>query len=94
MKSQQNMMIFDTSFKEDIARKSEHAWSHVNLNDVKDSEKTLKKHYTRWLRYQSWSCFLTNKIEQIHDKDIIDCYKASSWRKQMMKLHSTVSAWF
>ncbi len=25
MKSQQNMMIFDTSFKEDIARKSEHA---------------------------------------------------------------------
>ncbi len=87
-------MIFDTSFKEDIARKSEHAWSHVNLNDVKDSEKTLKKHYTRWLRYQSWSCFLTNKIEQIHDKDIIDCYKASSWRKQMMKLDSTVSAWF
>jgi len=25
MKSQQNMMIFDTSFKEDIARKSEYA---------------------------------------------------------------------
>ncbi len=25
MKSQQNMMIFNTSFKEDIAKKSEHA---------------------------------------------------------------------
>ncbi len=80
------MIIFDTLFKEDIARKSEHAWSHVNLNDVEDSEKTLKKHYVKWLRYRSWSCFLTNKIEQTHDENIIDCYKASSWRRQMTKL--------
>jgi len=45
MKSQQNMMIFDTSFKEDIAKKSKYVQSHVNFNDVEDSEKTLKKHY-------------------------------------------------
>jgi len=47
MKSQQNMMIFNTSFKEDIARKSEHVWSHMNLNDVENSEKTLKKCYAK-----------------------------------------------
>ncbi len=93
MKSQQNMMIFNTSFKEDIARKSKHAWSYMNLNDVEDSEKTLKKHYARWLKYQSQSCFLINKIKQTHDKDIIDYYKASSWRRQMTKLCSTVFAW-
>ncbi len=90
MKSQQNMMIFDTLFKEDIAKKLKHVQSHVNFNDVKDSEKTLKKHYVKWLRYRSQSCFLTNKIEQTHDEDIIDCYKASSWRRQMTKLCSTV----
>ncbi len=93
MKSQQNMMIFNTLFKEDIARKSKHAWSYMNLNDVEDSEKTLKKHYARWLKYQSQSCFLINKIKQTHDKDIIDYYKASSWRRQMTKLCSTVFAW-
>ncbi len=92
MKSQQNMMIFDTSFKEDIAKKSKYVQSHVNFNDVEDSEKTLKKHYAIWLRYRSWSCFLINKIEQTHDEDIIDCYKAFSWRRQMTKLCSTVSA--
>ncbi len=93
MKSQQNMMIFNTLFKENIVKKSEHVQSYVNLNNVEDSEKTLKKHYVRWLRYWSQSCFLTNKIKQTHDEDIIDCYKASSWRRQMMKLRSTVSAW-
>jgi len=86
-------MIFDTLFKENIARELEHAWSHVNLNDVKDSEKTLKKHYMKWLKYQSWFCFLINKIEQTHDENIIDCYKASSWRKQMIKLCLIISAW-
>jgi len=92
-KSQQNIMIFDCSVTEDLARESNHAQSNMNLNDDKDSEQNLKKHYVRWLRYQSQSCFLINKIEQTHDNDIIDCYRASSWRRQMMKLCSIVSAW-
>jgi len=36
---------------------------------------------------------LINKIEQTHDEDIIDCYKASLWRKQMTKLRLIISAW-
>ncbi len=63
MKSQQNIMIFDCSITEDLMRESDHAWSNMNLKDDKDSEQNLKKHYVKWLRYQSWSCFLTNKIE-------------------------------
>ncbi len=53
----------------------------MNFNDVEDSKKTLKKHYARWLKYWSQSYFLTNKIEQIHDENIIDYYKAFSWRR-------------
>ncbi len=93
MKSQQNMMIFDHSITEDFARELNHMQSNMNLNDDKDSEQNLKKHYTRWLRYWSQSCFLTNKIEQTHDENIIDCYKASSWRRQIMKLCLVVFAW-
>jgi hypothetical protein len=94
MKSQQNMMIFDHSVTENLARESDHTRSNMNLNDDKDNEQNLKKCYVKWLKYQSWFCFLTNKIEQTHDEDIIDCYKASSWRKQMTKLCLIVSAWF
>ncbi len=94
MKSQQNMMIFDHSITEDLTRESDHMQSNMNLNDDKDSEQNLKKHYTRWLKYRSWSCFLTNKIEQTYDEDIIDCYRAFSWRRQMTKLRLIVSAWF
>ncbi len=93
IKSQQNMMIFDHSITEDFARESNHMRSNMNLNDDKDSEQNLKKHYVRWLKYRSWSCFLTNKIEQTYDEDITDCYRASSWRRQMTKLRSIVSAW-
>ena len=93
MKSQQNMMIFNCSITEDLARELNHARSNMNFNDDKDSEQNLKKHYVRWLKYQSRSCFLINKIEQTHDEDIIDCYKASSWRRQMTKLCSIISAW-
>ena len=53
----------------------------MNFNNDKNSEQNLKKCYARWLRYQSQSCFLTNKIEQTHDENITDCYKASSWRR-------------
>jgi len=94
MKSQQNMMIFNHSVTEDLARELNQTQSNMNLNDDKDSEQNSKKHYTKWLRYQSWSCFLTNKIEQTHDENIIDCYRASSWRRQMTKLCLIVSAWF
>ncbi len=93
MKSQQNTMIFNHSIIKDFARESDHAQSNMNFNDDKDSEQNLKKHYVRWLKYQSRSCFLTNKIEQTHDEDIIDCYKAFSWRRQMTKLCLIVSAW-
>ncbi len=93
MKSQQNMMIFNHLITEDFTRESDHAQSNMNFKDDKDSEQNLKKHYAKWLKYQSQSCFLTNKIEQIHDENIIDCYKASSWRKQMTKLRLIVSAW-
>ncbi len=93
MKSQQNIMIFNHSITEDLARKSDYTRLNMNFNDDKNSEHNLKKCYVKWLKYRSWSCFLTNKIEQTHDEDIIDCYKASSWRRQMTKLHSIVSAW-
>jgi len=94
MKSQQNMMIFNCSITEDLARELNHARSNMNFNDDKDSEQNLKKHYMKWLKYRSQSCFLTNKIKQTHDENIINCYRAFSWRRQMTKLHSTVSAWF
>jgi len=47
MKSQQNTMIFDHSVTEDLARKSNHARSNMNLNDDKDNEQNLKKHYMK-----------------------------------------------
>jgi len=47
IKSQQNMMIFDHSITEDLARESNHARSNMNLNDDKDSEQNLKKHYVK-----------------------------------------------
>jgi len=47
IKSQQNMMIFDQSITEDLARESNHARSNMNLNDDKDSEQNLKKHYVK-----------------------------------------------
>ncbi len=53
----------------------------MNLNNDKDSEQNSKKHYMKWLKYQSWSCFLANKIEQTYDENIINYYKASSWRR-------------
>ncbi len=62
-KSQQNTMIFDCSVTEDLTRESDHVRSNMNLNDDKDSEQNLKKHYARWLKYWSQSCFLINKIE-------------------------------
>ncbi len=46
-KSQQNIMIFDCSVTEDLARESNHVQSNMNINDDKDSEKNLKKHYVR-----------------------------------------------
>jgi len=93
MKSQQNMMIFDCSITENLAKESDYAWLNMNLKDDKDSEQNLKKCYARWLKYQSRSCFLINKIEQTYDEDITDCYRASSWRRQMTKLRLIVSAW-
>jgi len=63
MKSQQNMMIFNHSITKDFARELNHAQLNMNFKDDKDSEQNLKKHYIKWLKYQSWSCFLTNKIE-------------------------------
>ncbi len=47
MKSQQNMMIFDHLITEDLARESNHARLNMNLNDDKDSEQNLKKHYVK-----------------------------------------------
>jgi len=47
MKSQQNMMIFNHSVTEDLARELNQTQSNMNLNDDKDSEQNSKKHYTK-----------------------------------------------
>ena len=47
MKSQQNMMIFNCSITEDLARESNHVQSNMNFKDDKDSEQNLKKHYAK-----------------------------------------------
>jgi len=47
IKSQQNMMIFDHSITEDLARESDHVWLNMNFKDDKNSKQNLKKHYVK-----------------------------------------------
>ena len=41
------MMIFDHSITEDFTRESDHTQLNMNLNNDKDSEQNLKKHYVK-----------------------------------------------
>ena len=47
MKSQQNIMIFNHSITEDLARKSDYTRLNMNFNDDKNSEHNLKKCYVK-----------------------------------------------
>ncbi len=47
MKFQQNIIIFDHSIIEDLARESNHMQLNMNFNNDKDSEQNLKKYYAK-----------------------------------------------
>jgi hypothetical protein len=46
-KIQQNMMIFNLSITEDLAKELNHMQSYENFNDIEDSEQNVKKCYAR-----------------------------------------------